>query len=108
MKGSARNWNETKLAILKNPDAARSYIEGCLDEGVHLQTALRDVIKAQGYTCVAQKAHMARPYVIRALRPSANPMFETMKRPPRGVGLDFSVRPYKAPKKVQAAGGIPA
>lgn len=99
MKGSLKNWEDSLMEDLKDPVIAKSYIEGCLEEGVTLQTALRDVIKAQGFGKVAKKAHIARPNVIRAVQPKANPTVETMQKLLHGVGLDLSVRPWKTLSK---------
>jgi probable addiction module antidote protein len=101
MKGSLKNWEDSLMEDLRNPEAAQAYIQGCLEEGVPLQTALRDVIKAQGFGEVAKKAQIARPNLLRAVRPSSNPTFETMERLLHGVGLDFSVRPWKTKRKAK-------
>jgi probable addiction module antidote protein len=84
------------MEVLSDPVSAQAFIQGCMEEGVPLQTALRHVIKAQGFEKVAKRARIARPNVIRAVKPTANPTFDTMERLLHGVGLDFSVRPWKA------------
>jgi probable addiction module antidote protein len=97
MKGYARSFEDhTMMELLRDPETAQEYIQSCLEEGVPLQTALRDVIKARGYEKVAKRSRIARPNVIRAVKPTANPTFETMQRLLNSVGLDFSVRPFKA------------
>jgi len=81
MKGSVRSWEDNSLMeSLRDPMVAHSYIQGCLEEGVPLQIALRDVIRAQGFEKVAKRARIARPNVIRAVKPTANPTFDTMER----------------------------
>jgi DNA-binding phage protein len=95
MNGKIVLWEEGLLQDLKDPDFAKGYTDACLAEGVSLQVALGKVIKAQGFSDVARKAHMAVPNVIRAVRPSSNPTVETMRILLRSAGLDFSVQSKK-------------
>jgi len=74
-----------------------------MEEGIPMQVALSDVIRAQGYEKVAKKTHMARPNIMRAVRTTANPTVATMQKLLRSVGLDFSVRPWPAKQKLAKA-----
>ena len=98
MKGSTADWEEGLMRDLQDPKFAQGYVEACLEEGVPLEKALGDVVRAQGVAKVAKRAHLDRPNVIRALRPKGNPTLATLRRLLSGVGLELSVRPSKLVK----------
>jgi probable addiction module antidote protein len=108
MKGSTANWEDGLMEKLRDPEFAKGYVEACLDEGVPLEEALGDVVRAQGVTKVAKRAHLDRPNVIRALRPKANPTLGTLRRLLSGVGLELAVRPSKAVKPRRRRVGLAA
>lgn len=106
MKGRTANWDDSLMEKLRDPEFAKGYVEACLEEGVPLEVALGDVVRAQGVSKVARRAHLDRPNVIRALRPKANPTVNTLRRLLSGVGLELSVRsrrPLKRQTKRAAA-----
>jgi probable addiction module antidote protein len=96
MKAKSAPWEPFLMKDLKNPKHAQGYIQACLDEGIPLHVALRDVLKAQGFSAVARKTHIAVPNVIRAVRESSNPTYDTMQKLLQAVGLDLAVRPRQA------------
>lgn len=96
MKGSTVSWEDGLMEKLKDPVFAQGYVEACLEEGVPLEVALGDVVRAQGVAKVARRAHLDRPNLIRALRPKSNPTLGTLRRLLSGVGLELAVRPSKA------------
>jgi probable addiction module antidote protein len=87
-----RSWDEHKYKLLKDPKVAQAYIEGAVEEGVPLNYAIGEVIKAQGVTKVSQRAEMALPNVLRATRKDANPTFSTLTKLLHALGLELSVR----------------
>jgi probable addiction module antidote protein len=99
MKGSTVSWEDGLMERLRDPDYAKGYVDACLEEGVPLEVALGDVVRAQGVGNVARRAHLDRPNVIRALRPKANPTLGTLKRLLSGVGLELAVRSRKTVKR---------
>lgn len=99
MKGSTVKWEDGLMKDLQDPEFAKGYVEACLEDGVPLEVALGDVVRAQGVGKVARRAHLDRPNVIRALRPKANPTLLTLKRLLSGVGLELAVRPSKTVKR---------
>ncbi len=102
MKVSTVKWEDGLMEKLRDPEFAKGYVEACLEEGVPLEVALGDVVRAQGVSKVARRAHLDRPNVIRALRPKANPTVNTLRRLLGGVGLELSVRsrrPHKRQRK---------
>ena len=92
MKGSTVSWEKGLMEDLRDPEFARGYVEACLEEGIPLELALADVVKAQGVAKVARRAHLDRPNLIRALRPKANPTVSTLRRLLNGLGLELAVR----------------
>ena len=103
MRKKSVSWNEGLTKDLKDPDFAKGFVEACLAEGIPLQVALGKVIKAQGSSYVARKAHMAVPNVLRAVQPKANPTVATMQKLLHSIGLDFSVRAWGSRKKAARA-----
>jgi probable addiction module antidote protein len=103
MKGSTVSWEEGLMKDLQDPEFAKGYVDACLEEGVPLEVALGDVVRAQGVGKVARRAHLDRPNVIRALRPKSNPTLSTLRRLLGGVGLELAVRPLVRHKRKRAA-----
>lgn len=91
-KGRLIPFEETLMAELRDPEAALDYIDAAIEEGLPLEIALADVIRAQGMAKVARRVKMERPNLIRALRPKANPTLSTFRRLLHGVGLELAVR----------------
>ena len=102
MRKNTVDWNEGLMEDLKDPEFAKGFVEACLEEGVPLQVALGKVVKAQGYSYVARKVHMAVPNVVRAVQPKANPTLATVSKLLQGVGLKFAVNFLKQPNAKKA------
>ena len=98
MKANSVSWEVGLMEDLQDPEIAKGYVDACLEEGISLEEAIGDVVRAQGVNKVARRIHLGRPNLIRALRPKANPTVTTLRRVLNGVGLDISVRYLKAPK----------
>jgi probable addiction module antidote protein len=99
MRKKTTDWNDGLMEDLKDPEFTKGFVEACLDEGVPLQVALGKVVKAQGYSLVARKVHMAVPNVMRAVQPNANPTLATVSRLLQGVGLKFAVGFLEGPRR---------
>jgi DNA-binding phage protein len=99
MKGSTVNWEDGLMENLRDPEFAKGYVAACLEEGVPLEIALRDVVRGQGVAKVARRAHLDRSDVIRALRPQVNLTLGTVERLLSGVGLVLAVRPIEVVKR---------
>jgi probable addiction module antidote protein len=91
-------WEDGLMKDLQDPEFALGYLEACLEEGVPLEVALGDVVRAQGVGKVARRARLDRPNLIRALRPNANPTLGTFRRMLHGVGMELAARPLKTAK----------
>ena len=98
MKANSVSWEAGLMEDLRDPEIAKGYVDACLEEGVPLEEAIGDVVRAQGLNKVARRTHLGRPNLIRALRPKANPTVTTLRRVLNGVGLDLTVRFLKPPK----------
>jgi DNA-binding phage protein len=71
-------------------------VQAALDEGVSLQVALAQVIRAYGVKEYARLARMAPPNLLRAVRPRSNPTQVSLNRILKPLGLQLSVGPLKA------------
>ena len=56
-----------------------------------LELAVRDVAKARGISTVADNAGLGRESLYKALKPSAKPCFDTMRRLLGALGVKFDV-----------------
>lgn len=95
MKPHTVSWEDGLMEKLRDPEFAKGYVDACLEEGVPLEVALGDVVRAQGLAKVARRIRLDRPNLIRALRPKANPTLGTLRRVLSGIGLELAVRPLK-------------
>ena len=91
MPKRSKDWNEVLARKLQEPKFARKYIEAALAEGLPIQTALAQVIRAMGVVEYARKVKMAPPNLQRILRSKANPTFDTLQRLLAPLGLTVSV-----------------
>lgn len=98
MKANSASWEDGLMEKLQDPEFAKGYVDACLEDGVPLEVALGDVVRARGVGKVARRIHLGRPNLIRALRPKSNPTVTTLRRVLNGVGLDLTVRFLKPPK----------
>lgn len=77
-----------------DPAFAAAYLKAALADGEDprvLLIALRQVATAHGMSKVAQRAHIERESVYRALSPRGNPRFSTIVSILRALGLALSV-----------------
>ena len=57
-----------------------------------LAAALGDIAKARGMADIASASGLTREALYKALRPGAQPRFDTVSRVCRALGLKFTVR----------------
>ena len=79
---------------LDNEEAVAEYLSAVLEEddpGL-LATALGDIAKARGMADIASASGLTREALYKALRPGAQPRFDTVSRVCRALGLKFTVR----------------
>jgi DNA-binding phage protein len=63
-----------------DPEFAREFLLGAIDEEVPLQVALGKVVQAMGVKEFAAKVGMASPNLLRTLNPRRNPTQDTLNR----------------------------
>jgi len=80
-KGHTKPWRESLDRQLKDPDFAREYLLAAVAEGLDLQVALADVVRAVGTTRYSEWVDgLDRPNVLRAVRAGSNPTLGTVKK----------------------------
>ncbi|MCK9366927.1 MAG: putative addiction module antidote protein [Metallibacterium scheffleri] len=79
---------------LDNEEAIAEYITAVMDadDAGLLAAALGDVAKARGMSIIAKEAGLTREALYRALRPGAQPRFDTVARVCHALGLKIEVR----------------
>lgn len=79
---------------LDNEEAVAEYLSTVLEEGDPglLAAALGDIAKARGMADIASASGLTREALYKALRPGAQPRFDTVSRVCRALGLKFTVR----------------
>jgi probable addiction module antidote protein len=80
---------------LKSPEDIAAYLTIVMDEGdaAELAHALGVAARARGMTEVARDAGMTREGLYKALRPGAQPRFETVIRVCRALGVHLLAEP---------------
>lgn len=80
---------------LANEKTVAEYLSAVLEENDAglLAAALGDVAKARGMAEIARASGLAREALYKALRPGAQPRFDTVQRVCAALGLKLDVRP---------------
>ncbi len=80
---------------LDDEDAIADYITLAIEDGNPglLAAALGDVARARGMTQVAQAAGLTREALYKALRPQAQPRFDTIQKVCRALGVKLTATP---------------
>lgn len=83
---------------LDNERAIAQYLGVIMEDGDAglLAAALGDVAKARGMTEIARASGMTREALYKALRPGAQPRFETIARVCRALDLKLTLSPAQA------------
>jgi DNA-binding phage protein len=97
------DWNVGLAKDLRDPEFAREFLLGTIDEDVPLQVALGKVIRAMGVKEFAVKVGVASPNLLRTLNPRHNRMQGILNRLLAPFGLKLSLAPIKGPKRRRAA-----
>lgn len=89
---------EFLLEQLKNPKYAATYIEECISESGSdridlILDAFRLVVKAHGFSRLAQISGVSRRTLYKAFSEDGNPTVETLFAMLEAAGLTFSVKP---------------
>lgn len=80
---------------LDSEAAVAEYLTGIVEEGdpALLAVALGDIAKARGMAQIAEAAGLGREALYKALRPGAQPRFDTIARVCAALGLKLVVQP---------------
>lgn len=94
------------LARLKNPEAARSYLNYCIREGElsDVLTALEKIAKAQGgLSKLARESGLSRVNLYSALSEEGNPRFDSIQKVLRSLGMQMQVEPLRKPRTARSS-----
>jgi DNA-binding phage protein len=98
------DWNVGLAENLRDPEFARKFLLGAIDEEVPLQVALGKVVRAMGVKEFAAKVGMASPNLLRTINPRHNPTQDTLNRLLKPFRLKLSLAPIPGrPKRRHAA-----
>ena len=98
------DWNVGIAEDLRDPEFAREFLLGAIDEEVPLQVALGKVVRAMGVKEFAAKVGMASPNLLRTLNPRHNPTQGTLNRLLKPFRLKLSLAPISGqPRRRHAA-----
>jgi probable addiction module antidote protein len=98
------DWNVGLAEDLRDPEFAREFLLGAIEEEVPLQVALGKVVRAMGVKEFAAKVGMASPNLLRTLNPRHNPTQDTLNRLLKPFRLKLSLAPISGrPKRRHAA-----
>ena len=103
MARRSKDWNVGLAKDLRDPAFAREFLLAAIDEGVELQLALGNVIRATGVKEFAARVRMASPNVLRAINPRHNPTQDTLNRLLRPFKLRLSLAPIPGKTRPSAA-----
>jgi probable addiction module antidote protein len=80
--------------FLDSEEAVASYLNEIIaaDDAALLASALGDVARARGMASIAEAAGITREALYKALRPGAQPRFETVSRVCHALGLKLVVQ----------------
>ena len=84
--------------LLVDDEAIAAYLSDMMEEGDPdlLAAALGDIARARGMAHIAQAAGLTREALYKALRPGAQPRFDTIQRVCTALGVKLVARPAHA------------
>jgi|SRR3990170_477284 len=94
----AKNYHDSLMKALKNPDEAAEYINAAFEENDMdtLLLALRDVAEAQGMSAISRRAKLNRVSLYKMLARHGNPHLLSVLNLLHAAGLKLSVGVNKA------------
>lgn len=91
---------------LDSEEAIADYLTAILedDNPALLAAALGDIARARGMSDIAKAAGLSRESLYKALRPNAQPRFETISKVCKALGVSLVAQPiHQTPNKPEAA-----
>ena len=92
MARRSEDWNVGLAQDLRDPEFAREFLLGAVEEGIPVQVALGKVIRATGVKEFAAKVRMASPNLFRAIDLRYAPTQGTLNRLLRSLKLRLTLR----------------
>ena len=102
----SEDWNIGLAEDLQDPEFARGFLMGAMEDGVPLQVVLGKVIRLTGVKEFSEKAGIAAPNVLRAINPRHNPTQETLDRLLKPFGLRLGLAPIVPDKAKRRRGRL--
>lgn len=83
---------------LDSEEAIAEYLTAIIEDGdsALLAAALGDIARARGMTEIARTAGLTREALYKALRPDAQPRFDTIAKVCKALGIKLVVQPREA------------
>jgi len=91
MRKRYKDWDETLQKELKNPKFAKKYIEASIKEGLPIQIAISQIVKAIGVVEYARKIGIHSQNIHRILHNRSNPTLNTMQMLLAPLGLTIGI-----------------
>ncbi len=95
MKRNNRGWNKGLAQDLRNREFAREFLLAAVEEGISLQHALGEVVRAMSVKEFAAKVGMKSPKVLRAINRRHNTIQATTDRILKSFGLRLGLAPIE-------------
>jgi probable addiction module antidote protein len=104
MPKRTQKYEDSLREALQDPEEAAAYLNAHLDNNGEdaddlFLLALRDVVKAHGFSSVAENANLGRESLYKALSETGNPRLSTLSALLDVMGLKFLVAPQEKPRK---------
>jgi len=82
---------------LDSEEAIACFLNDALETGHagHIADALGDIARARGMTEIAKQTGITRAALYKALRPNADPRFETVNKVCAALGMKLTVQPVR-------------
>ena len=91
MKVTTRKWDTSEY--LDSPEIIHEYLKAAFEDGdtESIMDAIGNVAKAQGMSEIADKAHLSRQNLYKALTRGSSPKFDTVKKVIEALGCKLVV-----------------
>ena len=97
------DWNVGLAEDLRDPEFAREFLLAAMEDGLPIQLALANVVRATGVKEFAEKIGMAAPNLLRVIDPNHNPTLDSLNRLLKPFKLRLSLAPIERPKGRRSA-----
>lgn len=90
---TAKEWDASEF--LESKESIAAYLSTALEDGddAVVATALGDIARSKGMTQIAREKGITRDGLYKALSPTGNPSFNTVRKVIKALGLKFDITP---------------